>query len=374
MFIKLSRSNSINILSTFIIWRSLLIVVAMLYGYFFSYQYTYSAISYGNGSLFKIFYPWANFDGIHYLTISSYGYSKLQYAFFPGYPGIISIVEKVWPDPLAIALIISNLSALILLFLLYKLIKMDFGEQIANKTIWIFLAYPAAFFLGAAYNESLFLCLVVGSFLSAKKGNFWLAAILGIGASVTRLVGIFLIPAILLIWWTGDRKKKDLLLILLIGAGTLGVCIRNYIGTGDPLSFVHSQPLFGANRSGGEIVLLPQVLFRYLKIFLTNDIITLRYYVAVQEFVLVILSVIVIWIGRKKISLPYIVYSLGVILTPTFTGTFSSMPRYILAAFPIFIIISQMIKARWKYILLLALMFLFEIINTALFTNGYFVS
>lgn len=325
-------------------------------------------------SFFKIFYPWANFDGVNYLTIATFGYSKLQYAFFPGYPAAISVLEKIWPDPLAISLIISNLSTIILLFVLYKLIKLNYSDQTALKSVLLFLAYPAAFFLGAAYNESLFLCFVVSSFFFAKKENFYLAAIFAIAASLTRLVGVFLIPAILLIWWSGKRKKMDLFPVLLGGLGFLSVMIFNYIGVGDPLSFIHSQPLFGANRSGGEIILLPQVFYRYAKIFISSSAFSLNYFVAAQELILVILSLIVIWIGRKKIELPYMVYSLGVILTPTLTGTFSSMPRYILAAFPIFIIISQIIKTRWKYILVLIFMFLLEIINAALFTNGYFVS
>jgi len=62
-------------------------------------------------------------------------------------------------------------------------------------------------------------------------------------------------------------------------------------------------------------------------------------------------------------------------LTPTFTGTFSSMPRYVLVLFPGFILLSLWAeKYRWLRILYPILAIPLFILCLLLFTRGFWVA
>jgi hypothetical protein len=53
--------------------------------------------------------------------------------------------------------------------------------------------FPTGFFLLAAYTESLFLLLAMGSIWSARRQRFWLAGLLGLLAPLVRLTGWVLV-------------------------------------------------------------------------------------------------------------------------------------------------------------------------------------
>ena len=76
---------------------------------------------------------------------------------------------------------------------------------------------------------------------------------------------------------------------------------------------------------------------------------------------------------RRKIRTSYLIFSILSILTSTFSGTLSSMPRYILVVFPMFVILG-LIQNRLTKGLFLAIHIALLILLTALFTQGYFVA
>ena len=94
------------------------------------------------------------------------------------------------------------------------------------------LAWPFAFFLAASYSESLFFCMAVWAFVCAERRRFWAAGLFGALAAATRLTGVALLPALLLVpawtWTDGDtragqlrRELRPRLPLLLIPGGTL---------------------------------------------------------------------------------------------------------------------------------------------------------
>lgn len=295
---------------------------------------------------------WANFDGVHYLSIAQNGYYQFEQAFFPLYPLLIRSLGRLLRGNFVLAgMMISHLSLLGVLILLWKLLALVEMEEIRKWAIVFLLFFPTSFFFGSVYTESLFLFLVLLSFYALKERKWWMYFLGASLASVTKFVGVFLlVPIGLLIY-----------MIYLT---------RSY---GDPLFFIHAQPAFGAERSGGKIILLPQVIFRYLKIFLTVPLKTYNYWIAVLELLTLIWVLFLLYLGWKK-NLPrfWLFFSLLAVVGPTLTGSLSSMPRYALAAFPIFIIPSLWKNKKAKIILLTIYYFLFTIL-TILFTRGFFI-
>ncbi len=144
---------------------------------------------------------WANWDGGHFRGVAERGYLPIQAAFFPFYPLLIKLFiilkfNSLWPG-----LLVSQVSAIIALFFLYKLVLLDFGEKVAQRAVFLLLIFPTSFYLNALYSESTFLALSVSAIYFArisKQKKLPLAFLLASLSAVTRLVGIWVIFSVFL--------------------------------------------------------------------------------------------------------------------------------------------------------------------------------
>lgn len=336
----------------------------------------------------------ANFDGIHYLLIAKQGYSQWEQAFFPLYPLFIKGLSFFIQNYLVAALLISHTSFGVGFLFFQKLLK-KWG--IKNTTsLLLLLAFPTSFFFGVIYTEGLFFMLFILSLYFLNKKNYVMASIFAILSSFTRLIGIFLvIPFFFFLIAEKEITIKYIVQcvykhFVLLASPFIGLAV--YMGylfytTGDPLFFFHSQPVFGANRST-HLILLPQVYFRYLKIIVTANH-NFQWYLSLFEisifsFVLIVLIFDLYQIvkrlktasthlrGVQRQLLGINIFSFANLILPTLTGTFSSVPRYVLFSLSFFHYLGQ-IKS-WKIKAgILALFITLQIILLSLFIQGYFI-
>lgn len=330
---------------------------------------------------------WSNFDGVHYLSIAERGYFQFQQAFFPSFPLLIRYTHDFLRLSYeASAQLLVHIFLVLSVIFLYKLAKLDFKKNTALSIVCFFLAFPTSFYLVSTYTESMFLTCVFASFYflrkSAKeKKHIFISVLFAILATATRLVSIFLLPSFL---WENKKSlnsKKQMIKnwktnipMLFIPTGLILYMFHLWQVHKNPIMFVTAQPAFGAGRSGGEIILLPQLLWRYLKIFLTVSPHTFDFWIALLEiaFFVGLLTVAVIAI-KKKIRPSYILFSVLATLLPTLSGTLSSIPRYALSAFIIFIVFAT-IKNKTVRVAILIIGLLLQSILVALFARGYFIS
>lgn len=310
---------------------------------------------------------WAHFDGVHYLRIANYGYRDFgTQAFFPIYPILIRSLTPIFGNPLITAELISLLSLVLAITALRYLFP-----SLKPYAISLILIFPTSFFLTSVYTESLFLAFSTWFFVLLKHKAYLPAAILASLASGTRLAGVFLAFALLYeLYHAKYSIPKALYLMLLACSGLLAYMYYLSKTFDDPLMFIHVQPLFGGGRSGGEIVLLPQVIWRYLKIFFSVDLTTLVFQRALFEFSLFgafTYALIKYWRALPTSQALYIALSL---LLPSLSGTLSSVPRYVLVLFPFFLPLFPF----KKYYLLYALSFMLFIWSFSTFARGYFIS
>jgi Gpi18-like mannosyltransferase len=356
-----------KIIIIFLAWRAILELVAFFASLFFK----------PINNFINPFSYWANFDGFHYLTIITKGYfgTGLIQAFFPGFPMLVKLFNSTLNEPVAWGLLISHTFALLSLLAFYYLIKLDFSKKIANLSLLLLLLFPASFFLISFYSESLFIFLSLFTFILARKQKFLLAALVAALASSTRLVGIFLVPALLIeLWQQKKLNQKNLLMVSLGSLGLLGFMFYLKQVFGDPLYFFHVQSEFGAGRQE-SIILFPQVIWRYLKIFATARPFDWKFYTYVLEFISAVGGLVVLIYSYKKIRLSYLVFSIFALILPTLTGNFSSMSRYVLICFPIFIFLSLVLEKKSNLkILYLIISSILLIINTMLFIQGHWVA
>lgn len=353
----------------FIIWRILLFLFAFIAPVIisnFGNRFPYVDLL-KNSHLPFWLWSFGNFDGVHYLGIAQHAYSyQYTQAFFPLYPIIIKITSFLtFGNYLSAALIVSNIFFLCTLFIFYKLVALKYNKKTAFWACIFLSAFPTSFYFGAVYTESLFLFLIICSFYLYEKGKLWQSYLISAFSSGTKLIGLFIAPFLI------KKKKLWFYPFLVVPLGFLAYVLYLKIEFNNPLYFLSSQEIFGQARSTNHIVLLPQVLFRYLKIILTTSGLALA--VALFELASTILAYSIIILSYKKIDFRYLSFAFIAITIPTLTGTLASMPRYILIAFPIYIYLA-LIKNIYLKFFVLAIFIILLFVTTILFTRGYWVA
>lgn len=341
---------------------------------------------------FKPLFFLANFDGVHYLQIAEQDYKSAGgiQAFFPFYPILIKTLHLIIPDYLFSALLISIIFFLASLFRFWQLLKLEkYSDSVIKQSLIFLTFFTSSFYFLSAYNESLFLFLTLSCFYYLKKNQIFKASLFAALACTTRLTGIFLAPVLAYEIFLDNKSKakikhnlfsqiKKLLKlyypVLISTLGLLAYMIYLEINFKDALLFVHVQSGFGAGRETSKLVLPYQVIWRYLRMFFTVDKTNPIFYTICLEFYSFILFFSLLIVSYfKKINIKYIIYSALSLFLPTLTGTLSSIPRYVLVLFPVYIALALIQNKFIKYfIFIINLILLFY--NFALFSQGYWVS
>lgn len=321
---------------------------------------------------FENLYHLLNFDGIHYQKIAQYGYNlKFATAFFPFYPLLIKGVSLASFGFLSFsqsALFISGSTFFGSVYLLYRLTK-------SSKAILSLLLFPLSFFFLAGYTESLFLFLSLLAYLLFKKKKYFWTGVIGYFATLTRFYGILLFAFLLLEYFLSLPKKKRFnfkaylpaLPLLLIPLGLFTYMVYLYFTFGDPLQFIHALELWQKSK-----VTFPlQTLYRYARMLLTVSPRIVQYWVAFFELAFFGFGLWVsfkLWL-KKKYS--FSLYLLSATLVPSFTGTLQSLPRYLVAIFPLYIFLAGIKKGRRIYLVASGIL---QIVLLFLFLNTIFVA
>ncbi|MEP6475759.1 MAG: mannosyltransferase family protein [Actinomycetota bacterium] len=120
-------------------------------------------------------------------------------AFFPLYPLLVRVVSLFTGGRmLAAGVLVSNLSFLAALVVLFALTSMEQSEQHARTAVLLVAIFPTSLFFLAPYSESTFLLLSVAAFWCARRDRWALAALAAALAAATRSIGVALAPALLI--------------------------------------------------------------------------------------------------------------------------------------------------------------------------------
>lgn len=128
----------------------------------------------------------AGWDGAWYLQIAANGYPDVvaqgqgplgnEWAFFPGYPLLIrGCVEVTGLSYVACGILVSILAGAVFAAALFVLIVGRLGFDNARSATTLLSFFPAAYVLGMAYTESLFLALAALCLVAIDR-RYWIAA------------------------------------------------------------------------------------------------------------------------------------------------------------------------------------------------------
>jgi hypothetical protein len=182
-------------------------------------------------------------------------------------------------------------------------------------------------------------------------------------------------------WWTQYRTNLrsgivPLGMLLISPLGLLGYMYFLEKTTGDPLIFLHTVEMFGDQRSS-HLILLPQVFYRYVFKVLPN--LTLYWpilFTTLLEIVVGVLFLVFLIVGFWRMRASYWVFLAGTYIIPTLSGSFSSMPRYVLIIFPAFVLFAYGVEKAPRLVKYLVFFFSYLglLVASSLFFSGYWVS
>jgi hypothetical protein len=194
----------------------------------------------------RLFDTFAQWDSGWFLSIAKHGYTSKQVtAFFPLYPLLVHGVAEIVRSYIVAGVLVSLAAGAVAVIVLHRLARPLLGDAGANDTVLFVVLYPLAFVFTAVYSDGLFLALAAGSFLAATQRRPLLAGVLGGLACGTRLIGLALLPALIVLLW--PRQRRDVLrllpLVLLPAAvGAYALYLDHRFG--DAWAFVRVQNVY----------------------------------------------------------------------------------------------------------------------------------
>jgi len=315
---------------------------------------------------------WAHFDGVHYLKLAEAGYVDIgTQAFFPVYPILIHVVH----DLTGLSYLVSGRVISYISLVLAATLIMYLVEVRSWKVVIALLFFPTSFFLAGVYTESLFLFETLLFFLLIRKKQFFMAAIVAGIASGTRIVGSMLMISLLveLVQTKQKLQVKHFFYLLISVTGLLSYMYFLWKEFKDPIMFIHVQSMFASGRSNGEIIFLPQLIYRYMHMFTTVYPYSLVLGRAIFEFVIYGIFIYLLWKIWKKIPYSWSIYVFTSMMLPALSGTLSSIPRYLIVVIPLMVSALRPIPSKVivVYILISGAFCLYLL---SLFSAGLFVA
>jgi Gpi18-like mannosyltransferase len=297
-------------------------------------------------------------DSEWYKIIASEGYKydgdpglTQTVVFYPLYPSLSRLVSEILRiDVVDSMLLVANLAAALAVLLLFKLVRERFGDRTALATVAMISFFPSSIFLSAGYTESLALLLMVLFFLAVARERFLAAAIFAGLAVATRSSGIVLFPVLLWELWRCRPPRRFLIeavpLSVIATSGLWFYILYLGFAFGHPMAFADAQAAFHENTTMSARLLSALTLEPFRNMNLAD----ISPAGLDQWFTLIFIALIVrSWfagISRGMtlfaallLALPYLTLCGG-------PAGFTSMVRFNLVSFPLFIVMALSSEQR----------------------------
>jgi len=331
---------------------------------------------------------WAQWDSGWYHRIASDGYALVvgqqsTVAFFPAYPLVVRAVAVVGGDVYVAGIAVTLVAGLTVAALLLTWLRSRLSPPATWTALLAFLLFPYAFYLyGVVYADALFVAALLGAFLLLESDRPLLAGLAGAVATAARPVGVVLVLALAvralerrgafegdgLVDWRRARWADVGVLVSVLGLGAW--CVYLWSRFGDPLAFASAQAAWD-QAAGPET---------WLKFQFFRDIADLRspraWVLFMAHPVLTLGAACLLPRVFRRFGVGYGVYATLLIgLSALSTKNFFGMARYLLAAFPVFAVLGELLVDRpalRRVVLPAGGVGLVAL--TAVFGTGYYVS
>lgn len=347
---------------------------------------------------------WNRWDAPHYVDIAKNWYvteaqaqamgndSYLFIVFFPLLPMLMRLFSPFAPDAAIagmqavnqyyffVGCFISTVCFSVAAYYLFKLVRREYNMRTAVWTLVFLLLTPAGFFFFNAYTDSLLLMCSVIFFYQLRCGRYWLAALFGMLAALSRSLGVILAVPFFVEWIDQERvisawkreplapKLRKLLPVLLLPLGTLCYLFINYSVFQDPLRFLLYQKNHWGQSFSWFLSNLSQIGSR---IFFTDQ--KTAWAIWLPGFLAIAAAIFAFLFGSgKKLRAGYLAYMMIYIVFAAAPSWLLSGARYFAVLFPVYILLARRAeKTPWLGVLAAAVMAVGLTAMTVMFISGW---
>lgn len=311
---------------------------------------------------------WNKWDSPHYINLAKEGYAgytengqHIFLVFFPLFPWLLRLVHLVIRDWQIAALVLSSCAYAVGACFFYLLLSGEYGKSIAKKALVLISVYPFAFFFGGIMTESLFFCTMSAGFYFIRKHNWAATGLIGLLCSLCRVQGILLLGVAgveFFVYYKPFKMLKEkeavrllkliftkAVFLLLIPVGNIIYFFLNYKVEGDFFRFSVYQKEHWYHTTTYFTNSLSEI---YENLVADSTQNTMRFCIWFPEIILFVLSVVLLIYALRRHPLKYTAY-LFVYTMVNYSVTFLiSGGRYMLCAFPMFIIMGEILDRHPK--------------------------
>ncbi len=305
-----------------------------------------------------------SWDGLWYMRIVRIGYPRhvqphvtydiadARAAFFPTYPMLVRAVDKVLPGGDTLAALFTNLVlGAIVIFLLGVLAKQLYGEQVAAKAMVLGAVFPGSFVLSFAYTEALLLVFAMACLWCLMSQRWVAAGVMAALGTATRPNGLALVLACAVaaaIVIHRDRQWRSLAAPLIAPFGFIAfqVWLDRHTGERGVWFRVQSQA-WGEGASYGLTALRRTYEAFSRPLTSPTNIVTAASVVT--------MVMMIYFAHRKRLPLPMVAYSAGILVLMLLPNTVTARPRFLYTALPLFISAAAYLhtvrRDLWPYVI-----------------------
>jgi hypothetical protein len=297
----------------------------------------------GTGPILDVLNSW---DGAWYYEVARHGYPhhipphvtffqlEARAAFFPLFPRVVWVINKVLPGGDVVAALGLNLVLGAVFVLLVGLMtRRLFGNKVASRAMVLTALFPGSFVLSFAYSEAIMLVLVAGCLLFLMQRRWLLAGILAGLATASRpnaiaIVASCVVAAIVAI--VQRREWKALLAPLLAPVGWISFQLFLAHQTGERDAWFRVQgEAWDEGTSFGLTAIKAIGNASVHPLDSPRNVLTLLCIAAM------LFGLWATW--KRPLPLPVTVYTIGILALMLLPQTVTARPRFLFTAFPLLI-------------------------------------
>ncbi|OGH23481.1 MAG: hypothetical protein A2629_00340 [Candidatus Levybacteria bacterium RIFCSPHIGHO2_01_FULL_41_15] len=310
---------------------------------------------------FKFINALGQYDSQWYLGIADVGYprkssiidtenktvlSGLSYAFFPFYPLAISVFNIILKNIELSAFVLTNILLILNFFSLFFVIKKLFSEELAIKTIFLLFFFPFSIFYRSYFTEGMLLLIITWFSYFLVLNRYFLSSLLLGLLNITKGNGI-LLNLVFFYYLTKFLKgkknfyqiKEIILKSVFAFTPFIVFLIYIYFQTGSLSYLIEIRDSWVPN----EFPLL-RLLHNFLSILSFLKLPLHLFHNSKIDALVVLITLQLLLLGRKKIPLKLWLVSFSLWLTPLMFSDLMSFTRHQTVSFPLFLYLSMVLK------------------------------
>lgn len=324
------------------------------------------------GWLGSLLNPWAHWDGVWYIKIATSGYadSDGSTAFFPLFPMLVRYLGVLFGGNLVITgMLVSLLCYAGSVWLLWRLVRQDFDEELASRAVIYLAIGPLSFFLQAVYTESLFLLLSLACFVFAREGRWRVAGVMGLLATLTRSTGVLLLIPMAYYYyerraWQLKKTDSHVANLVMVVEGLLVWMTYLALAFGKPLAFSTAQAQWERSIGAPNYTVTKAVV---ATVWGLRKVVSAEYYRWLWEaprpgseyanlatnllnLLFFLGAALLLWYGARRLPAAYSWFAFASLAYPLFFPSkyvpLMSYPRFTLTVFPLYVALALYTRER----------------------------